>query len=104
MLNVVEFDLSSLSYAVATGYSTCLSEVISLVGMPQLQNLKGCSFVSLMDFVVKKKWESFSMIWSLQTKLSFYFIFLYNFANWVRVYREVHILSFIDFTDWLLVE
>ena len=30
--------------------------------------------------------------------------FLYNFANWARVYIEDHTLSLIDFVDWLFVK
>ena len=29
------------------------------------------------------------------------FFFMYTFVNWVRVYIEDHILSVIDFVDWL---
>ena len=29
------------------------------------------------------------------------FFFMYTFVNWVRVYIEDHVLSIIDFVDWL---
>ena len=32
------------------------------------------------------------------------FSLLYNFMNWARAYIESHILSLVDFIDWLFVK
>ena len=64
--------------------------------------MEGCLFAPLMDLVEGKNERAFNdMDHSDQDiKISF----LYTSANCIRVYREAHTLSLIDFIDWLSVK